>query len=77
MEKVPLLLAAEPHQNNILRFSIHGLFLPRDTLVMQLQYGNADVLSVVILSRNAAATLTRCTATGRAGRPENSSFTTP
>lgn len=26
-----------------------------------------DVLSVVILSRNAAATLTRCTATGRAG----------
>lgn len=39
MEKVPLLLAAEPHQNNILRFSIHGLFLPRDTLVMQLQYG--------------------------------------
>ena len=61
MEKVPLLLAAEPHQNNILRFSIHGLFLPRDTLVMP------DVLSVVILSRNAAATLTRCTATGRAG----------
>lgn len=41
MEKVPLLLAAEPHQNNILRFSIHGFFLPRDTLVMQLQYGNA------------------------------------
>ena len=64
MEKVPLLLAAEPHQNNILRFSIHGLFLPRDTLVMQLQYGNARRSK---RCHFAAATLTRCTATGRAG----------
>ena len=59
MEKVPLLLAAEPHQNNILRFSI--LWSCSSNMVMP------DVLSVVILSRNAAATLTRCTATGRAG----------
>lgn len=67
MEKVPLLLAAEPHQNNILRFSIHGLFYQEILWSCSSNMVMPDVLSVVILSRNAAATLTRCTATGRAG----------
>ena len=77
MEKVPLLLAAEPHQNNILRFSIHGLFLPRDTLVMQLQNGNARRSKRCHFVSKCRRNLDEMYRYWTSGRPEKSSFTTP